>query len=220
MVTCSRTGTRLGADDRTTGLRYENTRTSESVQPSQFCLVTVPLAPQPWSHIFAFVWIWEPETIVTRSKEHKLPCWWRSWHTVASALNCPTSTRASYIHTHGISPRDAVPRNGIHFKSPGDCETASSLRSPVAQLGICLSTQSNTISTRLWWLPGVFKLFRVSLWASLVYTTMRVQYLSFQGHSVKPVEWVVWFKSTQRVGMVTHTYNRSTWEAFIPVFRN
>ena len=38
VVTCSRTGTRLGTDKALTGLKYENTGLSESVQPSQFFL--------------------------------------------------------------------------------------------------------------------------------------------------------------------------------------
>lgn len=47
MVTCFRTGTGLRADEMPTTLRYENTRVSESVQPSQFLSDdTVPLTPQ------------------------------------------------------------------------------------------------------------------------------------------------------------------------------
>lgn len=36
VVTCSRTGTDLEADEMPIDLRYENTRVPESVQPSQF----------------------------------------------------------------------------------------------------------------------------------------------------------------------------------------
>ena len=56
VVTCSRTGTRLGTDKALTGLRYENTGLSESDQPSQFfCLFLFFVVVVLFFVLFCFV---------------------------------------------------------------------------------------------------------------------------------------------------------------------
>ena len=55
VVTCSRTGTRLGTDKALTGLRYENTGLSESVQPSQFFVCFCFLLLLLFCFLFYFV---------------------------------------------------------------------------------------------------------------------------------------------------------------------
>lgn len=55
VVTCSKTGTRSGADEMPTNHRYENTEVSESIQPSQFLSgYMVPLAPHREAELQGF----------------------------------------------------------------------------------------------------------------------------------------------------------------------